>query len=382
MTKKVRNIDTWTDVKLDPFSQDLDEGNIEAFDESKYTNRKYNNKNIKNGKKFFKLRYIKYKLKSNSQNNSKELNISNLDKEKNLRIYNSDFLLTCEKSILSFNHKEFKESYNILNSSKIIRSTKEFGEFLFVVSGFDKYLLGEYLVKQKPPNENGEVLNSIINSINMKYEENSLLECLRLLLSRINLPKDANLILIIMEKFTNTFFKENEKKEEFVNIFKNANNIYLLVSTLLALNTMFTRRDIKNMNAIKKDEFIKMNNNVKEDYLSVLYDQLKSKPITMIDDYNESIYQKITALVTQKETKEVIKNDTTSKKTLGNKKNLEHLDSEKSIKMNFDTFTKEDEELLCNINKFYKISGSKNPNLYDVVVYDECTKLYCEIEKI
>ena len=98
----------------------------------------------------------------------------------------------------------------------------------------------------------------------------------------------------------------------------------------------------------------------------------------MIDDYNESIYQKITALVTQKETKEVIKNDTTSKKTLGNKKNLEHLDSEKSIKMNFDTFTKEDEELLCNINKFYKISGSKNPNLYDVVVYDECTKLYCE----
>ena len=375
----IKDNDTWidlNDLQLDPFSEELDESNIEAFDEKKYTDRKYNSDNIKNGKKFFKMRYIKNKSKTKS--NSKELTLSILDKEKNLRLYNSDFLLTCEKAILSFNHKEFQESYNILLSSNIVRDTKEFGEFLFVVSGFDKYLIGEYLAKQKPPNEKGEVLNSFINSINMKHGENSLLECVRFLLSRINLPKDANLILVIMETFTSNFFKENKDDEEFLDIFANTNNIYLLVSTLLALNTMFTRKDIKNMNAIKKDEFIKMNNNVREDYLSSLYDQLKSRPITMVDDYNESIYQKITALVTQGEReKKQDKNDkAASNKTPGNTKALEQLDNdEKSI--NFDTFTKEDEELLCNINKFFKISGAKTPNLYTVVLfYDDTYNSY------
>jgi hypothetical protein len=145
---------------------------------------------------------------------------------------------------------------------------------------------------------------------------------------------------------------------------------------------MFTRKDIKNMNTIKKEEFVNMNKNIDENYLIFIYDQLKNKPITMSDDYNESIYQKLTPLVNEK----AIKGDANNKSskndkpanTKNSKKNADNVDYSAKLsnaKINFDTFTKEDEELLCNKNKFYKISGSKTPNLYDVIVYENCTKL-------
>ena len=66
----------------------------------------------------------------------------NLDKEKNYYIYNSEFLLRLEKHIISLNHKNYKESYELLKNSEVIRIVKELGEFLLVVSGFDKYLIG------------------------------------------------------------------------------------------------------------------------------------------------------------------------------------------------------------------------------------------------
>ena len=253
--------DSWTDIKLEPFAINglNDGGDINKFDEKKYPNRKYTKENINNGKQFFKLRFIKKKFNNTDDNKSKssfssffykktsnEINMSNLDKEKNYRIYNSEFLLRLEKAIISFNQKNYKESYELLKNSEVIRTVKEFGEFLLVVSGFDKYLIGEFLAKQKEPNEKGEVLNSFIDSINMKNDNiDSLLECVRFLLSRINLPKDANLILVIMETFTNNFFKVNERDKDFVDTFGKSDNIYLLVSTLLALNTMLATESAK-----------------------------------------------------------------------------------------------------------------------------------------
>ena len=380
-------------LDLDPFSIDnLNKiENLDEFVESKYKNRKYNKYNINNGKQFFKLRFIKRNLgkktikASSSSSNffskakevKDELNLSNLEKEKIFRMHNSNFLLILEKVIFSFNQKNFKESYNILLSSEIISSLKEFGEFLLVVNGFDKFLIGEFLAKEKSPNEKGEVLNYFMGSINLRHNEISLLESIRFLLSRINLPKDANLILTIMESFTNFFFRENEKNREFIDIFGNTDNIYLLISSLLALNTMFTRTDIKNMNLIKKEEFINMNNNIKADYLSDLYDKLKNQPITMSDDYSEIIYQKLTPLVSKKTNKlNLIKNNEKSH----NKKNSiidDNSDIVKvsSIRINYDNFTVDDEEFLCNIKKFYRITGTKTPNLNDILVTDNCTKL-------
>ena len=369
------------DNNIDPLlSSILAENDIDHFDELKFVNRKYNKNNINNGKKFFKIRFIKKKLNKDKKKYSMEGQISKFDKDNNSLLHSKDFLLILEKSIFSFNQKNFKESYNILKNSEIINSIKEFGEFLLVVSGFDKYLIGEFLAKEKYPNEKGEVLKSFIGNIYMNNKNISLLECIRFLLSRINLPKDANLILVIMECFTNAFFKTNQNSEEFISIFgNNSDNIYLLISTLLALNTMFTRKDIKNMNSIKKDEFIKMNKSIDSKYLGKLYIELKNKPITMSDDYNEAIYQKLTPLILEKTNKNDI-NDTfldNSGISITNKNNEKmELNIQENMNIqNFDTFTIKDEELLMKVNKFYKIRSASNPLLIYILINEDCTKL-------
>ena len=223
------------------------------FNEDYYGERRYEKENIESGKKYFRLRFIKNKInleekKVEGENN--EQKEQSIDKERILRKYNSEFLLTVEKSILSFNLKKYKESYEFLELSGIIKNVAEYGEFLLVVSGFDKFLVGEFLAKQKFPNDKKEVLNSFIESINMDNEKVKFLECLRFLFSRLILPKDANLILEIMDKFSVTYFEINKHDKKFVSIFKSSDKIYLLVSTILALNTMFTRKDIKIKNVI------------------------------------------------------------------------------------------------------------------------------------
>ena len=368
-------VESSSDPLLSPI---LFENSIELFDEFKFIHRKYNKDNINNGKKFFKIRYIKKKLDKAKNKYNIE---GKFDKENSSLIYSKNFLLILEKAIFSFNQKNIKESYNILQKSEIINSITEFGEFLLAVSGFDKYLIGEFLAKDKPPNDKGEVLKSFINNIDMSHKKISLLEILRFLLNRINLPKDANLILVIMECFTNTFFKMNQNDKEFINIFSNnSDNIYLLISTLLALNTMFTRTDIKNMNQIKKEEFIKMNNSIDSEYLNKLYDELKNKPITMTDDYNETIYQKLTPLILEKTNKNELDNKNMEK--LGGSVNKENtfkrtytiIQEEVDIQ-NFDTFTIKDEELLLNVNKFYKIKNASSPTIVYILVNEDLSKL-------
>ena len=145
---------------------------------------------------------------------------------------------------MSFNVKNFKDSYEVLKNSEIIKNVKEYGEFLLVVSGFDKFLIGEFLAKQKYPNDKKEVLNNFIESINMKSPEISFLDCLRFLFTRLNLPKDANLILEIMDKFSVNFFDVNKKDQKFVETYISSDKIYLLILTILALNTKFTRKKI------------------------------------------------------------------------------------------------------------------------------------------
>ena len=403
---------------------------------------KYNFKNIDEGKQFFKERYIKEKLEeisttikrmSNSKDFDKELNnpqklntqtlsqkssFDNYEKETERRKCETEFLLIIEKSIISFNLKKYQESYTYLENSGVIKNLNEFGKFLLVVSGFDKGILGEFLAKEKPPNENKDILNSFITSIDLNYEKNSFLECLRFLLTRIILPKDANLILIIMDKFSEKFFICNKKDEKFVATFCNINAIYLLVSTILALNTMFTRKDIKNMNIIKKDEFKSMNKDINANYLDDLYEELKKKPISLSDDYSEEIYKKLAPLVLVRNKDMNTKNlDTLSKQKENQKeeeedenenvnidkivksKNVEqqyyefvqefmdldivrttlrgNYNRKKSYSMNTNLlyFNRQDKELLSKPNKFYKITGSSNPSLREFIVFDDFKKL-------
>ena len=377
------------------------------FKEENFKKRRYNKENVeKCGKKFFRLRYVKNKIKENNQKaeKNKESNEDsqlNLDKERILRKYNSEFILIVEKSILSFNVKNFKDSYEILKNSGIIKNEREYGEFLLVVSGFDKFLMGEFLAKEKYPNNKKEVLNNFIESINMNNDKvTSFLDCLRFLFSRLNLPKDANLILEIMDKFSVNYFEVNKKDTSFVEIFHSSDKVYLLVSTILALNTMFTRTDIKIKNVIKKEEFIKMNVDISKEFIMKLYDDLKKNPISMTDDYNELMYKKLASLVgendgnnTEEKSKKIPRNNSGDKinenwliinKNLNEKlnKNLNNTESmndvEENEDSNLDSLKEEDKLILKTPQKLYRIKGGKKLSQKEYFFSEDLTRIYYE----
>ena len=461
---------------------DLEIDNFKDFNEEDYLERKYDKSTIDKGKIFFKYRYLKKKytqinetilrlsnvnnvnnikndfrisainttkLNFNNTNNINNqsrntINIDNkfklsnnihlsffiknpsaqclnsIDKDSELRHYHSQFLQITEKSILCFNLKKYEESYLYLFSNDIIRNFEEFGEFLLVVNGFDKFVIGEFLSNSVAPNDKKEILKNFITSIKMNYEEITFLECFRFFMKRFYLPKDANLILEIMNAFSEIYFNTNKKNKTFTTIFKNPNNIYLLISTLLAVNTMFTRKDIKNMNIIKKEEFVSMNKDIQEDFLINIYEELEKKPFLIeSEDYNENIYKRMTTLVKEKISSKNDDNIIISKTfnanisselskldeklnniiteedsdeeydsnlqidtSSGDKKNNSNLGGGRpftrqsfSLTKNLYSFTKQDQDILTKIQKFYKLVGNGMLHEREFLVYDNFTKL-------
>ena len=340
---------------------------------------------------------------------------NSIDKDSELRHYHSQFLQLTEKSILCFNLKKYDESYLYLYSNNIIKNLEEFGEFLLVVNGFDKSIIGDFLSNTNSPNDKREVLNGFVNAIKMNYEEIGFIECFRFFMKRLYLPKDANLILEIMNSFSENYFENNKNNENFINIYKNVNNIYLLISTLLALNTIFTRKDIKNKNMIKKDEFLSMNKDIQETELIKIYDQLEKKPFSIDNEnYNENIYKRMSTLVKEKISSSLSKNDLLIKsKTLNmnmnniklgldeennyvineedsdeeyDENNIINTDSKGSVPRpitrasfsltkNLYSFTKQDQEILSKVQKFYKFVGNDLLHQREFLIYDNFTKL-------
>ena len=321
---------------------------IKDFNPEEFSVRKYGKKTIELGKLFFKYRFIKERMEESTntynlrgstlrynsklnQEKTRKVTISgnrmslnfnsklgiNMDKsdekfsnKSEYRKYNSKFLLLLEKSIFNFNLKKYLESYNILFQENIVKSYAEFGEFLLVVNGYNKYTLGTFLAKDKPPNEQKEILKSFVNSIYLTYEQkdnktNTFLEYLRFFLSRIKLPEDSNLILDLMDVYSTTLFNTNKDNKDFISRFPSSDAIYLLISSILALNTMFTRKDIKNMNIIQKDKFIEMNSEIAPNEAQDIYEKLEQEPISMKDNYSENNYKRMTILVKKKD-KEII----------------------------------------------------------------------------
>ena len=392
------------EIKFETFDNyvNIENENNILLDENSFKILKYDSDNIQKGKNHFKNRYINKKSNAiNKNNEDKNIKFSNKNYniEKNKRKYKREYLLLMEKSIFNFNLKQYKDCYDLLIDSEIITNIEEFGIFLLVVSGFDKVLLGEFLAKEKPPNEKKEVLNSFIGSIKMNYPETNLLDCLRFLLMRIILPKDANLILVLMEKFSLNFFEINKNNAKFLEIFKNTDNIYLLISTILALNTMFTRKDIKNMNIIKKEEFKSMNKDIDEKYVDDIYEQLKKTPISLDNDYNALLYKKLSKLVQEKMKgiSEIIEDDDIENNYIEKNNNDENNNEENSnlkddnhqievnknycsrksfsLKSNLLSFSDNDKELLSKPIKFYKIIGASEPSSMEFIVINDFKQL-------
>lgn len=162
--------------------------------------------------------------------------------------------------------KLFQDSFTQLKNAGIILDEEEFAEILLVSSGFDKFMIGDFLAKEKEPNIKGKILWLFMEKIDFQHTE--FLDAIRFLLSRINLPQDSTLILGILDVFTQVYYKDNSK------MFKDSNTIYLLASTILAINTLF-HKNMANMPTLKKEDFFKMNQEVDQKILEHIYEEVK-----------------------------------------------------------------------------------------------------------
>ena len=178
----------------------------------------YSRKTVDLGKNFFKKRYINEKLNfsniicdrlvnedayiqlDNSQNNGRIYN-----EDKLVIKYNTLFLKQLEKGIFSFNLMKYEDSYNFLVDNNVIKNIEEFGELLLVIHGFDKYIVGEFLSNEKPPNKAFIVLKSFMKKF--CFIELKFLDAFRFLLSRLNLPRDSSMIVNILDQFSEVFYK-------------------------------------------------------------------------------------------------------------------------------------------------------------------------------
>lgn len=106
----------------------------------------------------------------------------------------------------------------------------------------------------------------------MDFVNQGFLDSFRFLLSRLNLPKDANLILGIIDIFTVIFYEDNKTK------FKDSTSLYLLSSSILALNVTL-HRNLPSMALMKKDEFIRMNKDVNPEILESIYEEIKNNKL-------------------------------------------------------------------------------------------------------
>lgn len=106
-------------------------------------------------------------------------------------------------------------------------------------------------------------------------ENIEILNSLRFLLSRLNLPKDSTLIMTILDKFTVTYYEFNKDNEKFK--YKDSNSLFLLCNSILAINTILHNKDLTNVNLpnINKESFIAMNAQIDAKIVGNIYEEIK-----------------------------------------------------------------------------------------------------------
>ena len=350
-------------------SEDLD--NINEFDEKNYQNRRYNSNNFNQGKKFFKLRYIKNKFKKELNNKLTNIKIkkeflpllekNELEKlksfeilsislkktvQKNIQKYFKIFLILLEKSIFYFNKEKINESYNILLDNDIIKNESEYGEILLIISGYDKNIIKEKIFLNE---EKKEIIKGFINSIDMS-NFSDLFECYKFINSKVIIPTNDTNKDFIMNVIADRFYEDNKNNKNIMNIYKSRTNIFIFLISSLTYKMM-------------KEQNMKMTFNDLTDCISfidqkdlkVLYDKL-SLDFELDTDYVSELYKKFNIL-------------------------LEEIEINKTNKyficlINLSFGTKEQETLTVPI-ELNRISGT-NISLKEYLVVDNFSKIIFE----
>ena len=373
--EKLKDIENRLNSKIilkgeNAFDESNDINNDLNFDEEIImTRHRYTEETIEVGKQFFKSRFINKKFQKEYDKNFDKNNnsIKYFDKGKIIKQLELLYLKKVEKAIFCFNLKSYMDSYNILLSNGIIENLEEFGEFLLIINGFDKFMIGEFLAKTHPPNENKIILKSFIRSIN--FQNIPFIIGFRFFLTTLNLPKDANLILDIMNYFSLVFYNDNKSTK----LYKDSNSVYLLASTTLAVNTMFVRTDIKNVNKITKEQFVEMNCDVDKDTIINIYDDLKKHNIIWTQDYNEAIYRRLCIIVKEKEDIKFKNDDEMDdeefEERIDNYSNRSNQERKTLVTNDLSNLSEDDVKLLKEGDLFYKFTNKLSSGNYKYLYF-------------
>ena len=391
-------------------NEDFDK--IEDFDDKNYQNRKYNSSNFDEGKKFFKLRYVKNRLNYIYNNRTNIINIEKkiitqldikekekLDLYENLLLehkktkqnyinkYYSIFLILLEKSIFYFNKEKIKESYDVLYNYDIIQNEAEFGEILLIISGYDKNIIEENIFKQK---EKDEIIKGFLNSIEMSLFDD-LFDCYKFINSRVLIPFDETNKHLILNTITECYYEANKNNEKIMNKYQTKENIFIFLSTLIS------RYILKSQNIkMGLDDFSSCIPFLEEKEINILFDKINID-FELSTDYLSELYYKFDILL---EEKDFILNNK-SAKDLDSTQKIEYLyNLEKNSIINSEikdknllekisffnkdfiimsdiTLDKNKQETLSTPIQFYRISGS-NTSLKDYLLCEDFSVILFE----
>ena len=271
--KSSLSIESLKKIKLDQFDEDI----------FVYP-REYNEHTKKYGKKFFQYRY----LKKNTKEKDKE------DLRRNIYF----LLIIIEKSIFYFNQKKFKESIELLLDEKIIKDIQEFGEFIFVIDGFDKNVISSFFSNENQSDgiNTNQILVNFLNCINTEFEgtSTSFLDTLKYFLSCLNNPTKE-----IIQKFTIKYFKTNKDNKEFIKTYQTFDIFSLLISNILLVNNILIGKTKEKSNIIKIDNFCKANKKLDKKICQNIFKEIKLHPISSNDNYLQKFYKKLSYLVVE-----------------------------------------------------------------------------------
>ena len=311
--------------------------------------RQYNWDTRKYGTKFFYYRYLKE-------------NTSERDKEDYNR-KKSFLLIVIEKSIFYFNIRKYKESIELLLNEKIIKNFKEFGEFIFVINGFDKNIINDFLSEVKLPNEYNinEIIVGFLNCINMDFYNNSFMNTLKFFLSNINNPNKE-----VVDKLCIKYFKKFKDNEAFIKYYKTCDIFSSLVHNIIKI---LIGKD-KNK---KMDQFIKDNKCLDKKLCQSIYKEMQIQPFIPTYNYVQKFYKKLSNLVIEIDEREK-KNKSSDidgyyENILDDKPKRDYNNHYIwfDYRKNISAFTEYDQEMLLNpilFTKFVSNSTTSHPRVF------------------